>query len=756
MLQGSVVPALDSTPRARLERLAGEVLVATWDEGEESAGGAIRPLIDGVLAPRPCLVVSVPRRDGRTRRAVLLHWPRSTGNLFTAEASGKVVAAAERSMGEALPPLDGRALLSGLDPAARCRLLRALLGYLAGWAGRVGGHAVAAAGASALIEGLWPRRGSLRQVARATDRHSLFVGSRSLPLGALSEIFLVSPRFLRLERGAGALANEGESKEPRARAILPDPGAAAEIVLIGSAGLATFRLKRAAKRLPSLAAWAAAGKRNAAARARDVIPLLRALAADDPRAAAALREVQLLVPTTGVRNRADGPALRVMLDAVVADGDGLVAAGWMDGPHGTIEGLALDGGDGSTRIFDGAFHRYPRRIRTEHDEGETERTVVGFISRLADAPQAQHVLTHRLHAMLGSGTTIPLPPARQPGDPAAARTSLLASIRPEAVTPEIMEECLAPAIARLHRRCLEVERTPDEVAFGPAPSRPAFSVVVPLYRNLEFLRFQIAAFAVDPDRRRSEFIYVLDSPEQRLEVEHLLRGLCRLHDLPIRLLVNRANLGYAATNNVAAGRARGEIFALVNSDVLPITPGWMSTLAARLSAEDGLGAVGPKLLFEDQSLQHAGMYFAKDLTGRWLNHHYYKGLPRFFPPAQKERSVPALTGACLAVRRDDFLAVGGFTEDYVIGDYEDSDLCLKLRQRGYDLRYVPSAELYHLERRSIRHHAGYMKGVACLYNAWLHAKRWRDEMAALSGTGETPPEPASRRPAHRVERVAAE
>src|SRR3546814_5762987 len=140
----------------------------------------------------------------------------------------------------------------------------------------------------------------------------------------------------------------------------------------------------------------------------------------------------------------------------------------------------------------------------------------------------------------------------------------------------ILAKCLAPAIAELHRACLTTSRTPDIVTLGAAPERPEISVIIPLYRNLEFLKFQIASFAVDPDRRRTEYLYVLDSPEQRTEVEHLLRGLWRLHDLPLRLFVHPTNLGYAAANNIAAVEARGDVLALVNSDVLPIAPGWAS------------------------------------------------------------------------------------------------------------------------------------------------------------------------------------
>src|SRR3546814_5489014 len=94
-------------------------------------------------------------------------------------------------------------------------------------------------------------------------------------------------------------------------------------------------------------------------------------------------------------------------------------------------------------------------------------------------------------------------------------------------------------------------------------------------------------------------------------------------------------------------------------------------------------------MFEDQSLQHAVMYFGTDGVGNWLNQHYYKGLPRDFGPATVERTVPAVTGACLVTRRDLYARVGGFTEDYIIGDYEDSDLCLKIRREGFDIRYVP-------------------------------------------------------------------
>lgn len=89
----------------------------------------------------------------------------------------------------------------------------------------------------------------------------------------------------------------------------------------------------------------------------------------------------------------------------------------------------------------------------------------------------------------------------------------------------------------------------------------------------------------------------------------------------------------------------------------------------------------------------------------------------------------------MMIHRDAFDAVDGFTEDYVIGDYEDSDLCLKIRKADFDIKYVPDVSLYHFERKSISTHADYMRGVAAEYNAWLHASRWADALEDLHANG---------------------
>ncbi len=257
---------------------------------------------------------------------------------------------------------------------------------------------------------------------------------------------------------------------------------------------------------------------------------------------------------------------------------------------------------------------------------------------------------------------------------------------------------------------------------------PKCSVVIPLYRNMEFLNAQVAAFAADSEfRSDAEVVYVLDSPWQAADVRQQLQGLNLLYGLPFTFVTMSRNGGYAAACNAGARSAHGPSLVMLNSDVIPAKPGWLGLLTSRLGA--AVGAAGPKLLFEDNSIQHAGLYFAQNHFGHWLNHHFHKGMPRAFAPANVERRVPAVTGACLVIKRTLFDEVGGFTEDYVIGDYEDSDLCLKLRRAGQEILYVPSAELYHFERQSIRKNEDYMRGTADRYNAWLHASRWDTAMA---------------------------
>lgn len=483
--------------------------------------------------------------------------------------------------------------------------------------------------------------------------------------------------------------------------------------------------------LPGLLDVLAGGGAAATALAALLPDALEKRAARDPDAQALLRVAALLAPARP-RTRADAtrPVTGALELALRDPEGGLFLRGWLRDPHRVVEGVALGFGGRTTPIEAGALFRFARRDlgerfrRAAHAAGEGGE---GFVAHLPSVPRG--IAQPDLVLRLAGGGSIRLTPALRTLGAAAARDAVLASVRPELATPAMLEACLSPAATRFHRAHLAGSREPSVVWLGAMPARPEVSVLVPLYRNLSFLRAQVAAFAADPAWRSVETIFVLDSPDQAAEAEHLLRGLHIMHGLPLALAVLPRNLGYAAANNAGAGLATAPLLLLLNSDVIPDAPGWLAPLAA---AARKAGAAGPKLLFDDGSIQHAGLTFAPDIDGLWYNRHYFKGMPRGYAPAVVRRLVPGVTGAALMVRRALFEAVDGLSEDYIVGDYEDSDLCLKLRRAGASIIYEPAAELWHFERRSIGLHSGYSGTLASLHNRRLHAARWEGEMAALT------------------------
>ena len=297
----------------------------------------------------------------------------------------------------------------------------------------------------------------------------------------------------------------------------------------------------------------------------------------------------------------------------------------------------------------------------------------------------------------------------------------------------LLDHHIGPAIGALWQSRRQAPAQPARLAFGPPPDHPAVSLVVPIWGRWDFIEFQLAEFANDPAMRGQELIYVIDDPSIYDLVRVAAPDLFGCYQLPFTLVYAARNQGFGAATNLGAADARGEYLLLLNSDVLPTAPGWLPALTAAHRAHHRTGAIGPRLLYEDGSLQHGGMRFYRlsAWAGLWVNDHPLKGQP---PPEETAtRACPALTGACLLMRTELFHALGGLSEDYIVGDFEDSDLCLRLLGAGYTNYYVPSVSLYHLERQSqAAADLSPWRGNLTLYNCWLHNSRWDDAILALA------------------------
>ena len=769
-----IVTAFDSDfTGSTIHAIAQGVIAVVWDESATQTRGGISAVhVDGRLVARPYLAASIPTENGGARRILALRWPAT--DATSGASAGMVVsvtAAGGREIASATLPgnpplLDPAAVLDGLPVPGRIRLLRFLIDSCRA-AHRLGDDPAFAAVCRRFAAALVPEPSDSVRLCRLWPGASLYGGGLADSFGVIEHIAIVGAAFVRpsphaalvlVDEGGGAESFVLAAEDRNLAAAAGGESAPPLLLLFGANG---FAVRRPVPRAdaPVLVDYLSRKPRPDLRIREYALFVARNASSTGTEGAASAEEAQIRAPLPAAAATAADAAVTGAVElAIGRDAGGLFLRGWVRDPHRLVVAAEVRAFLDRHDLL-AASHRFPRNdldaqfVKSAHSSPKGEP--VGFVAYL---PLPDGATLHQpvLELATAAGLTQRLVPSATILPPAQARNAVLGSVPAGLVTDAMLDSCIGPAAAHLHAAALAAPGEPDIVTYGTAPVRPAVSLVIPLYRNLSFLRFQIAAFAVDAAMRESsEIVFVLDSPEQRADVEHMLAGQHALYGMPMTLVVMPANLGYASANNFGAAVARGRHLLLLNSDVIPIESGWLPRLVARLEAEDGVAAVGPKLLFEDGSLQHAGLFFGRDFRGDWYNNHFYKGYPRDYGPATVERSVPGVTGAAMLVRRAVYERVGGFTTDYIIGDYEDSDLCLKIRARGHDIRYVPSVELYHLERRSIELHAGYTRTVACQYNRRLHQARWAGAMADVMGESQTVPvEPAAAVPAAKPRRAA--
>jgi len=428
------------------------------------------------------------------------------------------------------------------------------------------------------------------------------------------------------------------------------------------------------------------------------------------------------------------PALRLERAVRLDDTSGVrVVHGTLDPDgHGfrTLEAIARDG---TVRDLAAALHRWPAAPRPLGASSRCER----FAVRLDAGDETGLRLVDRG----GRSCTRRLPTASV-GDPFERIRALLEPLHRVAGKRALHERVLGPAIERVM-----ASRTPDRSASASAwnaelaSATPGTTLIIPIHGRDDFIEHQLARFANDAELLEQDILYVIDDPRLHARVHASAERLARLYRVPFRTLYLARNLGYAGANNVGADHARGRYLLLLNSDVMPIDPGWLGRLHASAGERLDDALVGARLLYEDGTVQHDGMRFFRSPfhEGLWLNLHPGKGLPEaLFDTGSAALPREAVTGACLLIARHRWEQLGGLDERYVIGDFEDSDLCLKARAAGMEVLLCPSARLFHLERQSqALEGAGGWREELTWYNGWRHAGRWHDTLSTIE-TGRVP------------------
>ena len=161
------------------------------------------------------------------------------------------------------------------------------------------------------------------------------------------------------------------------------------------------------------------------------------------------------------------------------------------------------------------------------------------------------------------------------------------------------------------------------------------------------------------------------------------------------------SFNFAAMNNAAVAATRGSMLVFINNDVDGFSPGWLGQLVATFELDPRIAAAGALLFYPDGDLQHAGIV----LDPKRMCHHAHYGWPRGAVGYQGRihalQEYSAVTAALMMVRRDAFESVGGFDERFP-DEYNDVDLCLRLRQAGYAIAYNPVVQATHWEGRTRR------------------------------------------------------
>ena len=249
---------------------------------------------------------------------------------------------------------------------------------------------------------------------------------------------------------------------------------------------------------------------------------------------------------------------------------------------------------------------------------------------------------------------------------------------------------------------------------------PLVSIIIPTKDKLELLEP-----CVDGVLNRTGYgpleVLIVDNGSVEPRTADFLRRVGQ--DPRVRVLGYPGPYNFSAINNFAVREAKGAYVCLLNNDTEVIGENWLTEMM-RYVVRDDVGAVGAKLLYEDGSIQHAGVAIGIGEAAGHSHRFLHNDEPGYFALAHSAHFVSAVTAACLVVDKRKFLAVGGLDEDNLAVAFNDVDFCLKLQAAGWRNVYTPHAVLVHHESKSrgndlaAAHVERFRRELKVLQNRW--------------------------------------
>ncbi len=238
--------------------------------------------------------------------------------------------------------------------------------------------------------------------------------------------------------------------------------------------------------------------------------------------------------------------------------------------------------------------------------------------------------------------------------------------------------------------------TTYHVKFPIPDPPPKVSIIIPTCNQHRLLRQCIESVRAKTTYPNYELVVIDNRSDEPATLDYLAE-LERSGSAQVLRYAQPFN--YSAINNWAVEQVDGELIAMMNNDIEVISPQWLTEMVSHALRPD-VGAVGAKLYYWDDTIQHAGVITGLGGVAGHSHKHYSRHESGYFRRLFLTQNVSAVTGACLVVRREAYLRAGGLDSERLAIAFNDVDFCLRLKALGLRNVWTPYAELYHHESAS--------------------------------------------------------
>jgi glycosyltransferase involved in cell wall biosynthesis len=250
-------------------------------------------------------------------------------------------------------------------------------------------------------------------------------------------------------------------------------------------------------------------------------------------------------------------------------------------------------------------------------------------------------------------------------------------------------------------------------------SAPLVSIIIPTKNQVHFLCPCIETLMEKTAYKNYEII-IIDNHSDETDAVAYLKSLAEYDN--IHVIAYNKPFNYSAANNLGAQHARGEFLLLLNNDTEVLHENWLDVLLSYAQRDD-IGIVGPRLIYPNQTIQHAGVIIGLNSC---TDHSFKKADledPGYIARLQIDQNLSAVTAAAMLIKRSVFDAVAGLNEiDYNV-NFSDVDLCLKVIEAGYKILFTPHATLLH--------HGGVSQNNIHIKKTIEHSIRFSDDRKAF-------------------------